>query len=211
MVHGGKTYPNTGSEALKDLTFGAETAKIFCLLGPNGAGKTTTLNIIGNTIPLTSGSVQINNQELFGIPDPDYAPGICLQSDMLWDFLTVEQHLKIYALFKGIFREDVGKNVEELIHILGLESFRNRQVEHLSGGTKRKLSVALAVIGAPKLIILDEPTTGVDPLGRNQIWTLLKNLAQKRRSTVLISTHYMEDAELVADKLGKFLGRFFSL
>jgi len=202
IIHGSKTYTNNGCEALKDVTFGVETGKIFCLLGPNGAGKTTTLNTLSNVIPLTSGSVQVNNQELYGIPDPDYAPGICFQTDMLWEVLTVEQHLEIYALLKGIPRENVAQNVEEVILALGLEPHKDKPVQNLSGGTKRKLSVAISVIGAPKLIILDEPTTGVDPIGRNQIWTFVKNLANKRRSTVLISTHYMEDVELVADKLG---------
>jgi len=202
MVDCHQVYPKNAHHALKGVTFGLQTGQIFCLLGPNGAGKSTTFHVLANMLPLTSGSASVNSQELYGIPDPKYTPGLCLQSDMLWDYLTVEQNLKIYALMKGIPKENIKENVDELIHALGLELFKDKRVGNLSGGTKRKLSVATAVIGAPKLIILDEPTTGVDPVGRNQIWTLIKNLANKRRSTVLISTHYMEDAELVADKIG---------
>jgi len=185
VIHCNKVYPHTGHHALKNLTFEVEESKIFCLLGPKGGGKTTLFKILANMVPLTNGSVQVNDPELFGISDPDYAPGVCLQSDMLWDELTVEQHLKIYALMRGIPKKDLTKNTQELMLDLGLESHKDKPVQHLSGGTKRKLAVANAVIGAPKLIILDEPTTGVDPIGRNQIWTLMKSLTDQKKKHCL--------------------------
>jgi len=194
FVDVGKVYTN-GCQALEDLSFGIRKGQIFCLLGPNGAGKTTTFDILTKKTRVTSGQVSIQQQEKL-------TTGICLQSDTLWTGLTVRQHLRIYSLMKGLCKADALEGIEYLMSKLGLKEHAEKRVKQLSGGTKRKLSVALALLGGPDLVVLDEATTGVDPIARNQIWELLKTLSEKKKTTVLISTHYMEDAELVADKLG---------
>ena len=199
-----KKYPK-GPKALHNLSFGIEKGQIFCLLGPNGAGKTTTFDILTKKISFDSGQIEFKGQNF---ADAKMLPtiGLCPQSNLLWDLLTVEEHLKVYSYIKGISNMD--ENIQFLMRSLGLETHSHKTTSQLSSGTKRKLCVALAVLGAPDIILLDEPTTGVDPIGRNQIWNLLKAICQKKPVTILLSTHYMEDAELVADKLGeKFIGR----
>jgi len=195
-----KVYVN-GCHAVEKLSFGIESGQIFCLIGPNGAGKTTTFDILTQKIRASSGQVYIQDQELDKVKK-GFTYGLCLQSDTLWTSLTVRQHLRIYSLMKGIKKKEALEAIEYLMNKLGLKEHAEKRVKNLSGGTKRKLSVALALIGGPEIIILDEATTGVDPVGRNQIWELLKLLSEKRKTTVFISTHYMEDAELVADRLG---------
>jgi len=195
-----KAYMN-GCHAVEKLSFGIESGQIFCLIGPNGAGKTTTFDILTQKIRASSGQVYIQGQELDKVKK-GFTFGLCLQSDTLWTSLTVRQHLRIYSLMKGLKKKETLEAIEYLINKLGLKEHAEKRVKNLSSGTKRKLSVALALIGGPEIIILDEATTGVDPVGRNQIWELLKLLSEKRKTTVFISTHYMEDAELVADRLG---------
>jgi len=194
-----------GPKALRNLSFGVEKGQIFCLLGPNGAGKTTTFDILTKKISFDSGQIEFQGQDF---ADSKILPkiGLCPQSNLLWDLLTVKEHLKVYSYIKGVSNMD--ENIRFLMRELGLETYSHKKVSQLSGGTKRKLCVALAVLGAPDIILLDESTTGVDPIGRNQIWNLLKSICKKKSVTILLSTHYIEDAELVADKLGeKFILR----
>ena len=195
-----KIFPN-GYKALYDLSFGVEKGQIFCMLGPNGAGKSTTFDILTQKIPITSGFIKKGKRNL--------KIGVCFQYNTLWNDLSVQEHLNIYALMKGLSTNDAKESIKYLLDALSLEQHRKKKVQELSEGTKRKLSVALCVLGAPDLILLDEPTTGVDPIGRSQIWSLLKTLVKKNGCSVIMSTHYMEDAELIADKIGKELPRVF--
>ena len=199
LINVNKKYPK-GHKALHNLNFGVEKGQIFCLLGPNGAGKTTTFDILTKKISFDSGQIEFQGQDF---ADSKMLPtiGLCPQSNILWDFMTVEEHLKVYSYIKGI--SNIDENILFQMKSLGLETHSHKKVSQLSGGTKRKLCVALAVLGAPDIILLDEPTTGVDPIGRNQIWNLLKTICKEKPVTILLSTHYIEDAELVADKLGK--------
>ena len=196
-----KIYPK-GSKALRNLNFGVEKGQIFCMLGPNGAGKTTTFDILTKKTPITSGTVELQGLNIQEKSNPLHTIGICPQSNTLWAYLTVEEHLKLYAYIKGISTIEANESIPFILQVLGLEGHSQKRVSQLSGGTKRKLCVALAVLGAPDIILLDEPTTGVDPLGRNQIWNLLKMTVRAKPVAILLSTHYMEDAELIANKLG---------
>jgi len=196
-----KIYPN-GFKALRNLNFGVEKGQIFCMLGPNGAGKTTTFNILTKKTSITSGTIEYQGHEFEEKLCPSHTIGICPQANTLWAYLTVQEHLRVYAYLKGIPTMEAKETINFLLVALGLEEHSQKKVSQLSGGTKRKLCVALAVIGAPDIILLDEPTTGVDPLGRNQIWNLLKMIERIKPVAIVLSTHYMEDAELVADKLG---------
>jgi len=191
-----------GYKSLCDLSFGVEKGQIFCILGPKGCGKTTAFEAISRMTSISSGTIQIQGQDLSNI-NTDYTTGLCLQGNTLWDFMSVEQHFKVHCAIRGLDSYQTQEMIKYLSEVLSLEEHATKQVSQISGGAKRKLCVALAVIQAPDLILLDEPTTGVDPIGREQIWSLLKRIAQEKKSSIIISTHYFEDAELVADKLGK--------
>lgn len=194
-----KIYPN-GFKALRNLSFGVEKGQIFCILGPNGAGKTTTFDILTEKIPHSSGQVELEGNMIEKAENSLASMGVCSQTNSLWESMTIEEHLRIYAQIRGL--SEIEESVSFLLSALGLEVHAKKQVSQLSGGTKRKLSVALALIGAPDIILLDEPTTGVDPKGRSQIWNLLKAIIKEKPVAILLSTHFIEDAELVADKLG---------
>ncbi len=180
-------------KALHNLTFGVEKSQIFCLLGPNGAGKTTSFGIMTKRLPYEAGELVIKKDNL--------QIGLCLQTDALWESLSVEQHLKTYAALKGLSKQQTNQSVAYLLDSFGLKEHSNKKARKISGGMKRKLGAALAIMGDPDLLFLDEPTTGLDPVGRSQLWNLLTELTQRKGSTVVVSTHYVEDAELVADKL----------
>ena len=191
-------------KALDDLSFGVERGQIFCLLGPNGAGKTTSFNVITGKLPPTSGKLQEREKKITSVMDGTFTTGICQQTNTLWNYMTVKQHLQVYADLRGMQNVQAAESIDFLLSTLDLEKHANKKIRQLSGGTKRKLCVALAVIGEPDMILLDEPTTGVDPIGRDQIRTLLKSLANNNSSSVIFSTHSMDDAEYLADKLGNF-------
>ena len=195
-------YPN-GFKAIYDLSFGVEKGQIFCLLGPNGSGKTTSFELITNKIAFNSGTILIEGKSFSELWDSSPKIGMCLQTDTLWSFLSLEQHLKIYALIKGLSKSQAQEAITYLYNALGLKEHAHKKTNEMSGGIRRKLCVALAVIGDPDIVLLDEPTTGLDPIGREQMWALLKDLAKRKGKTVIVSTHYVEDAELVADKLGR--------
>lgn len=204
-----KIYPN-GFKALDDLTFGVERGQIFCLLGPNGAGKTTAFEILTSKIPKTSGTVKLEGKELSReLYDVFNETGICPQSNTLWESLTVEEHLRIYGHIKGLSQNEADEAIEYLLEAIGLVEYRDRPAENLSGGNKRKLCVGISMIGAPKLMFMDEPSTGMDPLARNKLWNLIKNVMKGKRGTMVLTTHYMQEAELVGNKLGMLInGRF---
>jgi len=204
-----KIYPN-GFKALDDLTFGVERGQIFCLLGPNGAGKTTAFEILTSKIPKTSGTVKLEgkelSRELYAVFNET---GICPQSNTLWESLTIEEHLRIYAHIKGLSNTETEEAINYLLEAIGLVEYRDRPAEKLSGGNKRKLCVGISIIGAPKLMFMDEPSTGMDPLARNKLWNLIKNVMKGKRGTMVLTTHYMQEAELVGNKLGMLInGRF---
>jgi len=180
-----------------------EKGQIFCILGPNGAGKTTTFSILSNKRSATAGKIQIHGQDVSKLSERSYTIGVCLQSNTLWDYLTVEQHPKIYAYAKGMPSSYINENIMILLSALGLEDHKQKRVNQLSGGSKRKLCAAIAILGGPDVIFLDEATTGVDAMGRSMIWKLLKAVAQKKEVAIILSTHYIEDAEFIADKLGE--------
>jgi len=207
-----KVYPN-GYKALHDLSFGVEKGQIFCLLGPNGAGKTTAFEIITATIPKTTGLIQLDGQNLVKeIPQVFYETGICSQSNTLWDYLTVEQHLRTAAKIKGMTEQETQEAIDYLLRVLKLEEYRHRGTEKLSGGNKRKLCVAMSMIGAPKLLFLDEPSTGMDPVARRYLWDLIRQVMKQKQGAMVLTTHYMQEAELVGDKLGILInGRFATI
>ncbi len=201
ILGGEKCYPGC-SNILSNLSFGVEKGQILCLLGSNFSGKSIIFDILNRRTPLDFGKIYIKNQDVTKNASSTAITGACLQSDAHSDGLTVKQNLIVIALLRGMSIQEADESAENLMHALDLQRHSSKFARHLSAGTQRKLNVAMALIGGPELVLLDTPTTGVDPVGRNQIWTLLKKLVKVKNSTVLISTHYTEDAELVADKLG---------
>ncbi len=173
----------------------------FGLLGPNGAGKTTTLRMLLGTTPASAGEL-----EILGLRMPQDARrirarlGIVPQSDNLDPDLSVEQNLRVYARFFGLPRKGLDALIDQLLHFARLEDRRHATVESLSGGMKRRLTLARALINAPDLLVLDEPTTGLDPQARHILWSRLEEL-KAEGTTLLLTTHYMDEAERLCDHL----------
>uniref|UniRef100_A0A4W5NEE0 Cholesterol transporter ABCA5 n=1 Tax=Hucho hucho TaxID=62062 RepID=A0A4W5NEE0_9TELE len=199
-----KVYKEKDSivEALRGLTFDIYEGQITALLGHSGAGKSTLMNILCGICPPTDG-----NASIYGSPVAEIAEGaemrqlvgICPQFNIIFDVLTVEEHLRIFAAIKGILPSDIDNEVSKVLKDLDLEKIMDAQAKNLSGGQKRKLSVGIAILGDPKVILLlDEPTAGMDPCSRHQVWSLLKS-RRAGRVTVL-STHYMDEADILADR-----------
>ena len=173
----------------------------FGFLGPNGAGKTTTLRMILGQSPLTAGSL-----EVLGLPVPAAVrqirarAGVVPQTDNQDPDFTVAENLQMYARYFGLKPASIAGRIDELLGFLELGDRRDARIRELSGGMKRRLSIARALINDPELIILDEPTTGLDPQVRHLIWTRLRGLKSSGK-TLLLTTHYMEEAERLCDEL----------
>jgi lipooligosaccharide transport system ATP-binding protein len=177
------------------------TGGCFGLLGPNGAGKTTTLRMILGQSPLTAGSLTV-----MGMPIPEAVreirarTGVVPQADNQDPDFTVVENLRMYARYFGLNPDDVAERIDELLDFLELADRADDPIRALSGGMKRRLSIARALINDPELIILDEPTTGLDPQVRHLIWTRIRQL-KKAGKTLLLTTHYMDEAERLCDDL----------
>nr|KAF6365702.1 hypothetical protein mPipKuh1_000030 [Pipistrellus kuhlii] len=191
---------NKGKAAVRDLNLNLYEGQITVLLGHNGAGKTTTLSMLTGLFPPTSGRAYINGYEI----SQDMAQirkslGLCPQHDVLFDNLTVAEHLCFYAQLKGLSRQKCPEEVKQMLHILGLEDKRDARSRFLSGGMKRKLSIGIALIAGSKVLMLDEPTSGMDAISRRAIWDLIQQ--QKSDRTVLLTTHFMDEADLLGDRI----------
>ncbi|KAF9355207.1 ATP-binding cassette sub- A member 2 [Mortierella sp. AD094] len=186
---------------LNDIYLSFKKNECFGYLGPNGAGKTTTIKILTGAEGPTAGSGTIE-----GLPIVPYHEdlrsmiGICPQFDVLWPNLTARDHLQLFARIKGVAPEQANEAVEQMINEMGLMELGNKTAKTFSGGNKRRLSLAMAVIGCPKVVFLDEPTTGVDVSIRQLIWNSIRKL--KRTSCVILTTHSMEEADALCDRIG---------
>ncbi|CAG8568180.1 5409_t:CDS:10 [Diversispora eburnea] len=195
-----KAY-SSGKLAVKDVTFAVDRNIIFGLLGPNGAGKTTLISILTGLYKPSSGSASINKYNIRTQMNEVYRSiGVCPQHDILWDDLTVVEHLLFYARLKGIPASDEKLAVQVALQQVRLEPFKNRLTKGLSGGEKRRLSIAISLIGNPVVIFLDEPTTGLDPEVRRLIWNIINE--SKKGRTIVLTTHSMEEAEVLCNKIG---------
>ncbi|TPX65501.1 hypothetical protein SpCBS45565_g05163 [Spizellomyces sp. 'palustris'] len=196
-----KTY-DTGKTALKTLTLGVESDLIFGLLGPNGAGKSTTISILTGLYDATSGDAFIDSYDIHTQrQDVWRVVGVCPQHDVLWDDLTCEEHLLFYARLKGVDVKDEAQVVERSLQTVALNGpFKKRLTKGLSGGEKRRLSIAMALVGDPKVVFLDEPTTGLDPEVRRLIWTIIQDARPGK--TIILTTHSMEEAEVLCQRIG---------
>ena len=183
-------------EAVRGISFSIEAGECFGLLGPNGAGKTTTVEILEGLLEPTAGEVTVVGHR-WGEDDQALREriGVCLQQTVLPEKLLVAETL---ALFRSFYQR--GRDPEEVIRLVALEEKRQARVGTLSGGQKQRLAVACALVGDPEVLFLDEPTTGLDPQSRRQVWEIVKEFKDGGR-TVLLTTHYMDEAERLADRV----------
>ncbi|KAF1650390.1 ATP-binding cassette sub-family A member 10, partial [Eudyptes chrysocome] len=189
------------TEALRGLSLNIYEGQITALLGHSGAGKTTLLNVLsGLTLP-SEGSATIYNYKLSEIGDREEIRemiGICPQFNTQFEVLTVKENLKTFAEIKGIKSKEVEREVQNILELLDISNIQDTQAEKLSGGQKRKLSIGIAMLGNPQVLFLDEPTAGLDPLSRHQVWSLLKEHRAGR--VILFSTQFMDEADILADR-----------
>uniref|UniRef100_F6U7N4 ATP binding cassette subfamily A member 3 n=1 Tax=Xenopus tropicalis TaxID=8364 RepID=F6U7N4_XENTR len=202
IKHLTKVYHASGKKriAVRDLTLNMYEGQVTVLLGHNGAGKSTTLSMLTGLSPPSSGECYIGGYEI----TRDTALirrslGLCPQHDVLFQGLTVEEHLYFYAGLKGCPRWCCPEEVEKILQILRLEEKRNALSTQLSGGTCRKLSIGIALIGGSKVVMLDEPTSGMDPASRRDTWELLRQ--HKHDRTLLLTTHFMDEADILGDRI----------
>ncbi|MBE9205321.1 ABC transporter ATP-binding protein [Nostoc sp. LEGE 06077] len=186
-------------QVLQDLSLHIEPGEIYGLLGANGAGKTTTINIICNLLKADSGDVTINHQ-----PSSDAAKkiiGIAPQENLLYKTLTCEENLKFFADIYGLDRKIRQQQIETTLAAVNLLDRAKSPVETLSGGMQRRLNIAVALVHQPKLVILDEPTTGLDIESRYEVWELIRQLSNQG-ITILLTTHLLDEAERLCNKIG---------
>ncbi|XP_058480898.1 phospholipid-transporting ATPase ABCA1-like isoform X2 [Solea solea] len=195
-----KIYKTGKKLAVDGLTVDFYENQITSFLGHNGAGKTTTMSILTGLFPPTSGTALINGYDILSNMDSirKYL-GMCPQHNVLFNELTVEEHIYFYARLKGLSRDEVKNEMDQMIKDVGLPHKRKDLAKNLSGGMQRKLSVAIAFVGGSKIVILDEPTAGVDPYARRGIWELL--LKYKQGRTIILSTHHMDEADILGDRI----------
>lgn len=195
-----KIYKDGNKLAVDGLNLNLYEGQITSFLGHNGAGKTTTMSVLTGLFPPTSGTAIINGFDIrTDIDLVRKSLGICPQYNVLFDHLTVEEHLWFYASLKGMAKSEIPEEIKKFLEDVGLQNKRHELSMNLSGGMKRKLSVALAFVAGSKVVILDEPTAGVDPYARRGIWDLL--LKYRPGRTVLLSTHHMDEADILGDRI----------
>jgi ATP-binding cassette, subfamily A (ABC1), member 3 len=201
-----KVYP--GKTAVHRLSFAVERGQVFGFLGVNGAGKSTTMKILtGDALPTAGTAVLGGFDVVRQQADVRRTIGYCPQHEALLDLLTCREHLQLYARIKGVPEGEVPGTVDSKLAALGIAEFADKPAGTLSGGTKRKLSVAIAMIGAPPLLFLDEPSTGMDPASRRGLWRALARAAGRERScSILLTTHSMEEVEALCTRIGIMVG-----
>jgi ABC-2 type transport system ATP-binding protein len=188
--------------AVKGISFQVEAGEIFGLLGPNGAGKSTLIRMMTTLIPPTSGTAMVSGFDIMRDSDGvRRAIGVIPQA-MTSDLeLSVEENLIIFAKLYGVPRDKRKRLIDELLEAVELTQWRDKPVRMLSGGMRRRVEIARGLVHEPHVFFLDEPTTGLDPVSRVHVWELLKRVKEQRELTVLITTHYMDEADKLCDRI----------
>jgi ABC-2 type transport system ATP-binding protein len=189
-------------EAVKGLTFDVEEGEIFGLLGPNGAGKSTLIRMMVTLLPPTSGTAVINGFDIVKQPDGVRRSIGVIPQAMTTDLeLSVEENLLIFAKLYGVPREKRQRLIPELLEFVELTQWRAAQVKNLSGGMRRRVEIARGLVHEPRIFFLDEPTTGLDPVSRVNVWEMLQRIKSERQLTILLTTHYMDEADKLCDRI----------
>uniref|UniRef100_A0A8C4GMZ7 ATP-binding cassette, sub-family A (ABC1), member 12 n=1 Tax=Dicentrarchus labrax TaxID=13489 RepID=A0A8C4GMZ7_DICLA len=205
-LHGlGKIYGDR--VAIQNLNVSFYEGHVTSLLGHNGAGKTTTMSLLTGLFAPSSGAIEVYGKDMqTNIDDVRKELGVCMQYDVLFDHMTTKEHLLLYGQIKAPqwSRRELHEQVRTILEETGMYAHRHKRVGTLSGGMKRKLSISIAFIGGSRLVVLDEPTTGVDPCSRRSIWDIV--IQHKKNRTIIMSTHHLDEAEVLSDRIA-FLER----
>jgi len=189
-------------EAVKGISFSVSEGEIFGLLGPNGAGKSTLIRMMTTLIPVTAGKATVGCCDVSKDPDAVRRQiGVIPQALTSDPDLTVEENLRIYAKLYSVPRGVREKNIVEVLEAVDLLKWRGAQTKTLSGGMRRRLEIARGLVHNPHIFFLDEPTTGLDPVSRIAVWEMLNSLKNSRNLTMLLTTHYMEEADKLCDRI----------
>jgi len=188
--------------AVGGISFSVEHGEIFAMLGPNGAGKSTLIRMLTTLIPPTSGTATINGHDVLKEPDAVRRVIGVIPQAMTSDLeLSVEENLMIYAKLYGVSRERRRRLMGELLEAVELTKWADKPVKNLSGGMRRRVEIARGLIHEPRVFFLDEPTTGLDPVSRVAVWEMLRRLKETRDLTVFLTTHYMDEADKLCDRI----------
>lgn len=188
--------------AVKDVSFSVMEGEIFGLLGPNGAGKSTLIRMMTTLIPVTAGRAIVSGHDVSKSPDDvRRAIGVIPQAMTSDPDLTVEENLSIYAKLYSVPHGEREKNIADVLGAVDLAKWRGAQTKTLSGGMRRRLEIARGLVHSPRIFFLDEPTTGLDPVSRTAAWEMLNKLKSTRNLTMLLTTHYMEEADKLCDRI----------
>ena len=188
--------------AVDGVTFHVDDREIFGLLGPNGAGKSTLIRMMTTLAPVTSGRAVVSGHDVSREPDAVRRTIGVIPQALTSDIdLTVEENLSIYAKLYEVPRADREKNINQLLEAVDLVKWREAQTKTLSGGMRRRLEIARGLVHNPRIFFLDEPTTGLDPVSRVAVWEMLNHLKNTRNLTMLLTTHYMDEADRLCDRI----------
>ncbi len=188
--------------AVDDVSFNVKEGEIFGLLGPNGAGKSTLIRMMTTLIPITSGKARISGHDVAKEPNAARRMIGVIPQALTSDLdLTVEENMNIYAKLYDVPAKEREKSIDELLQLVDLVKWRDAATKTLSGGMRRRLEIARGLVHHPKIFFLDEPTTGLDPVSRVSVWEMLGNIKEHRQLTILITTHYMDEADRLCDRI----------
>src|SRR5918996_1887665 len=192
-----------GPRAVDGIDLSVAPGEIYGFLGPNGAGKSTTVHVLTTLLPPTAGTARVGGFDVVKEgPKVRSIIGVALQEAALDPLLTGRDHLRLQATLQGVPKRERASRAEELLHRVGLADAADRKVQGYSGGMKRRLDLALALIHGPQILFLDEPTTGLDPQSRSALWAEVSRLARDDGVTVFLTTQYLEEADVLADRVG---------
>src|SRR6202162_4820343 len=188
--------------AVNDVTFNVKEEEIFGLLGPNGAGKSTLIRMMTTLIPITAGAARVGGYDVTKDPDGVRRTIGVIPQALTSDLdLTIEENLNIYAKLYDVPAQKRKAAIDELLELVDLTKWRGAQTKTLSGGMRRRLEIARGLVHSPRIFFLDEPTTGLDPVSRVAVWEMLMNIKSHRQLTILITTHYMDEADRLCDRI----------
>jgi ABC-2 type transport system ATP-binding protein len=189
--------------AVDGLSLDIEENEVFGLLGSNGAGKTTTIHMLATLLKPTSGTATVNGYDITTQPAKvRESIGIVFQAPSSDDMLTGQENLYVHSLLYSVPRETRKKRIEEVLELVGLAERKNDRVKTYSGGMRRRLEIARGLLHKPRVMFLDEPTLGLDPASRETMWKYVRRLVEEEKVTVILTTHYMEEADMLCDRIG---------
>jgi len=192
-----------GPRAVDGIDLSVAPGEIYGFLGPNGAGKSTTVHVLTTLLPPTAGVARVGGYDVVKDgPKVRSLIGVALQEAALDPLLTGRDHLRLQATLQGVPKSQRGDRADELLHRVGLAEAADRKVQGYSGGMKRRLDLALALVHGPRILFLDEPTTGLDPQSRTALWEEVSLLRREDKVTVFLTTQYLEEADVLADRVG---------